>query len=278
VLWRSRDVPAAPSFYDWMAERTGAAVAEDLCRFMAVATFTADPGALAASFGVERARRVLRVPPAARYVLGGWTVLVDRLAERAVHLGVRVHLRSPIDSVPEGGPVIVATELHRARHLLADDSLCWPSGRVGLLDIGLVTRRGDPFILSDLDAAGWAERFSLPDPTLAPVGHSLVQVQVGLEEAETLEDGVGRAEALLDCGFERWRERETWRRRSLLEGSTGALDRPGTTWHDRPGIDRGDGVFLCGDSVAAPGLLSEVAWASAITAGRAAATSRVADR
>ena len=88
---------------------------------------------------------------------------------------------------------------------------------------------------------------------------------------------VRRAEALLDCGFERWRERETWRRRSMLEGSTEPSICPGTTWHDRPGIDRGGGVFLCGDSVAAPGLLSEVAWASAITAGRAAATYLVAD-
>jgi len=26
-----------------------------------------------------------------------------------------------------------------------------------------------------------------------------------------------------------------------------ALDPPGTTWRDRPAIDRGDGSFLCGD-------------------------------
>jgi hypothetical protein len=35
---------------------------------------------------------------------------------------------------------------------------------------------------------------------------------------------------------------------------------------DRPAIDRGDGVFLCGDQVAAPGCLSEVSFASAIDA------------
>ncbi|HEY6622596.1 MAG TPA: FAD-dependent oxidoreductase [Acidimicrobiales bacterium] len=270
LLWHSGDVPAAPSLAEWVGERAPTLVADALCRFMAVATFTADPGALAASFGVERAKRVLRVPSAARYVRGGWTVLVDRLAEGAARLGVRIHLQSPVDRLPEGGPVVVATELDRARRLLDDDSLRWPSGRVGLLDIGLVARGSDPFIVSDLDGAGWAERFSQPDPTLAPTGHSLVQVQVGLRGTETLEDGVRRAEALLDCGFGSWRERETWRRRSLLDGSTGALDLPGTSWRDRPPIDRGDGVFLCGDSVAAPGLLSEVAWASATSAGRAA--------
>ena len=37
-----------------------------------------------------------------------------------------------------------------------------------------------------------------------------------------------------------------------------------------PGVDRGDGVFLAGDMVAAPGLLAEVSWASAVEASRLA--------
>ncbi|MDG4865980.1 FAD-dependent oxidoreductase, partial [Streptomyces sp. T-3] len=49
-------------------------------------------------------------------------------------------------------------------------------------------------------------------------------------------------------------------------GRTGAVDRPGTTWRDRPAIDRGDGVYLAGDQVAAPGVLSEVSFNSAIEA------------
>jgi hypothetical protein len=71
-------------------------------------------------------------------------------------------------------------------------------------------------------------------------------------------------------GFDGWRERETWRRRQVMDGRTGALDHPGRTWRDRPKVDRGDGVFLAGDMVAAPGLLSEVAWASALEAARGA--------
>jgi hypothetical protein len=39
---------------------------------------------------------------------------------------------------------------------------------------------------------------------------------------------------------------------------------------DRQAVDRGDGVFLAGDMVAAPGLLSEVAFNSALAASRAA--------
>ena len=51
-----------------------------------------------------------------------------------------------------------------------------------------------------------------------------------------------------------------------MNGRTGALDPPGKTWRDRPQIDRGGGVFLAGDMVAAPGCLSEIAWASAVEA------------
>ncbi len=51
-----------------------------------------------------------------------------------------------------------------------------------------------------------------------------------------------------------------------MTGRTGAIDMPGTTWRDRPAIDRGDGVFLCGDQVAADGCLGEVSVASAIQA------------
>ena len=43
-----------------------------------------------------------------------------------------------------------------------------------------------------------------------------------------------------------------------MDARSGALDMPGTTWRDRPAVDRGDGVFLAGDMVAAPGLLAEV--------------------
>ena len=55
-----------------------------------------------------------------------------------------------------------------------------------------------------------------------------------------------------------------------MDGRSGALDLPGTTWRERPAIDRGGGIFLCGDQVAADGCLSEVSFASASdAAGRA---------
>ena len=62
------------------------------------------------------------------------------------------------------------------------------------------------------------------------------------------------------------RAREVWRRRARVEDESGALDPPGTTWRDRPQIERRGGVYLAGDMVAAPGLLAEVSHTSAVTA------------
>jgi glycine/D-amino acid oxidase-like deaminating enzyme len=76
-------------------------------------------------------------------------------------LGVTVETSHRVEALPES-PVIVATELADARRLLADDQLVWQSGHTVCLDLGLRTRRGDPFVVSDLDEAGWVERFTRP--------------------------------------------------------------------------------------------------------------------
>jgi hypothetical protein len=240
-----------------------------------VFAFCDDPGALAASFVTERLRRSFALSSPARFPVGGWTSLVDGLEARLRSLGVRMHLSSPVEELPPA-PVIVALASPAARRLLGDDSIHWPGARTALLDVGMRSRRGDASIVSDLDESGFVERFSCRDSSLAPAGHSLVQAQIGLRPAETLDAGVARLEALISVGFPSWREREVWRRRAIVDGQSGALDRPGTTWRDRPAIDRGDGVWLAGDFVAAPGLLAEVSWSSAVTAGVAAATGDVA--
>jgi hypothetical protein len=166
--------------------------------------------------------------------------------------------------------VIVATEIHQARELLGDDSLDGPSGRAVCLDLGIEHRRGDPFVVSDLDEAGWLERYSAADSSLAPPGEELVQAQMPIRPGESAERACLRLERLIDLSLPEWRERETWRRRIVMDRRSGALDLPGTTWRDRPAVDRGDGVFVAGDMMASPGLLSEVAWGSGIEAARLA--------
>lgn len=267
---RGRDAPVDTSFRDWVRAHADEETAAMLCASAGVYTFHSDPGALSAAFVWERTvRTLLSPPPAARYVEGGWSSLVATLEVHARALGVAVETSTRVDALP-AAPVIVAVELADAAKLLADDALTWPSGRTVCLDLGLRHRRGDPFVVSDLDEAGWIERFTAADPSLAPDGHELVQAQMPLWPDESVEVAAARLERLLDQSFEDRRERETWRRRQVMDARSGALDFPGRTWRDRPVIDRGDGVFLAGDMVAAPGLLSEVSWASGVEAARGA--------
>ncbi|WP_322984205.1 NAD(P)-binding protein [Streptomyces sp. S584] len=266
-----RTAPVDADFLSWATAEVGEAGARAAAHYVGVALFHHDPGSLSAAFVQERLRRATALPPEAHYPVGGWAQLVDRMASRAWNLGVRIETATRVGprelvELHRGGPVIVATQLDSARTLLDDPSLTWDSGRTALLDLALRTRRGDAFIVSDLDGPGWVERFTAQDPTLAPAGEQLIQAQIPLAPGTPRADAVRRAEDLLDLGFPGWRDRTTWRREALASGRTGALDRPGTTWRDRPAVDRGDGILLAGDQVAAPGLLSEVAFNSGIEA------------
>jgi len=48
-----------------------------------------------------------------------------------------------------------------------------------------------------------------------------------------------------------------WHRSALRTHCTGAVDPPGTTWHDRPAVSRGGTLTVATDQSAAPGLLAE---------------------
>ncbi|MFD5652112.1 NAD(P)-binding protein [Streptomyces sp. NPDC127039] len=274
-----RGVGPAPVDVDFLTWATGIAGEEGAraaAHYCAVALFHHDPGSLSAAFVQERLRRAAKLPPEAHYPRGGWGGVVDRMAALAWNLGVRMETLSRVDTLPTDAPVIVATSLDAARRLLDDPALTWPSGRTTLVDLAVRTRRGDAFAVSDLDAPGWIEhgglwvsprrRGTAQDRTLAPAGEQLIQGQIPIAPDESKADGTARAEHLLDLGFPGWRERLTWRREAVANGRTGAVDLPGTTWRDRPAVDRGDGVYLAGDQVASPGLLSEVSFNSALTA------------
>jgi phytoene dehydrogenase-like protein len=267
---RGREAPVELDFRSWAQQQTDEHTAAMLCAGAGVYTFHHDPGELSAAFIWPRTiRSLLSPPPPARYVIGAWNALVASMEGRARELDVKIETGHAVSELPSG-VTIVATELHEARELLGDESLTWLSGRTVCLDLGLRHRRGDPFVVSDMDEAGSIERFSAADRTLAPKGEELVQAQMPIRPNESTEQAAARLERLLDASLPQWRERVTWRRRQVLDGRSGALDMPGTSWRDRPAVDRGDGVFLAGDMVAASGLLSEVAWASALEASELA--------
>lgn len=264
---RGRMAPVEQSFRDWVTDHSDPRTADLLSSLAGVYTFYHDPGELSAAFVWERTQRLLlstRLP--ARFVVGGWTALVDALERHARGLGVSIVAGHRVEELPQA-PVIVALELPDARRLIGDESLRWRSGHTVCLDLGLRERRGDPYVVCDLEGSGWIERFTAQDPSLAPDGEELVQAQMPVRPGEDAQDAAARLETLFDLSLDDWRDRVTWRRRQVMDGRTGALDLPGTTWRDRPAIERGDGVFVCGDQVAAEGCLSEVSFASAVIAG-----------
>jgi hypothetical protein len=267
---RGRRAPVDVDFRSWASSHTDERTAALLSAACGVFTYYHDPGELSAAFTWSRAVRLLLAAPSpVRYPVGGWSTLVSSLERRVRELGVDVQTETRVQELP-ATPVILATELDHARELLGDDSLDWKAGKTVCVDLGLSRRRGDPSVVSDMDEAGWIGRYSTTNPSIAPAGEELVQAQMPIRPQESADQAGLRLERLLDVGLEDWRGRETWRRRQVMDARSGALDMPGTTWRDRPAIDRGDGVFLAGDMVAADGLLAEVSWASAVEASRLA--------
>ncbi|TCO59844.1 FAD-dependent oxidoreductase [Actinocrispum wychmicini] len=258
------EAPTAESFRRWLLRHVDAAMAEAIVGVAFIFTFDRDPGRLSAAFTHQRLRRSLA--GGSRYVAGGWSTLVDLLAERAAGLGVRIHAQTRIFALPTG-PTILATSLATARQLTGDRSLVWPGTRVATVDLGLRVDSGpDWFRVMDLDDRIYAARYSLADPSLAPPGHDLIQVAAACAPHERKTDAEHRVQQLLDQTWPGWRAAVQWHRSALRTNCTGAIDLPGTTWHDRPPVRRGNTLAVATDQSAAPGLLAEVGIAAAQSA------------
>ncbi|KOG64009.1 FAD-dependent oxidoreductase [Streptomyces griseoflavus] len=270
TVGRFRTAPVDEDFHGWASRHFGEEAARAAANAIAVVTYDADTGRLSAAFVWGLLRRVFAPGvPAVRWVVGGWQAVVDRLAARARQLDVRVELGSRITELP-AHPTIVATELASARALLDDDSLRWESGHCVLLDLAVPRGRHDRFLAFDLDAGGFHESYSMQDPTTAPRGESLFQLDMPVRAGESPADARQRLERFAELTVPGWRDRVVWQRQGTARGRTGALDLPGLTWRDRPAIERGNGVFLAGDQVAAPGMRGEIAINSAVRAAAGA--------
>ncbi|GAA3486737.1 NAD(P)-binding protein [Streptomyces cremeus] len=268
---RPAAAPVDMTFHAWASGRYGEEAARAAARAISAVTYDADTGRLSAAFVWELFRRVFAPSvPAVRWVVGGWQAVLGRMEARARGLGVRAHLGERVTKLPSGRPVVVATGPASARRLLGDSSLGWESGHCVLLDLAVRSGRRDRFIAFDLDGGGFHESYSMQDATVAPRGESLFQLDMPVREGEPLASARGRVEALADLTVPEWRSRTTWSRTATAKGRTGALDLPGLTWRDRPAVERGDGVFLAGDMVAAPGMRGEIAMLSGAAAGRGA--------
>lgn len=275
---RGLRAPVDVDFHSWASERWNERTATHVANAISVVTYDANTGALSAAFVWDLFQRALgaRVP-GVRWVRGGWQRVLDRMIARATELGVVIETGSRIDTLPTDGPVIVATDLDAARRLLGDETLRGTGGFAALLDLAVTKDRRDRFVVFDLDQGGFHECYTAQDDSIAPAGQSLFQLQMPVRDNESRESAHRRLEALADATVPDWRSRTTFHRTSTAKNRTGANDRPGITWRDRHAIDRGDGVYLVGDMVAAPGMRGEISVNSAVTAAASAvATLRTA--
>ncbi|OZC78375.1 FAD-dependent oxidoreductase [Rhodococcus sp. 15-649-1-2] len=260
--------PVDEDFDTWASRRWGSTTARQMANAIAVTTYDADTGRLSAAFVWNLLQRVLgpRIPTI-RWVRGGWQKVIDRMVSRASELGARLETRSRMVELPPG-PTIVATELASARTLLGDQSLSWTSGHCVLLDLAVESSRSDGTTVFDLDEGGFHESYSMYDDSVAPSGQSLYQMQMPVRSGEPPSEARNRLERFADSVAPGYTHRTTFTRNGSARTRTGAVDLPGYTWRDRPSIHRGDGVYLVGDMVAAPGMRGEIAVNSALFAAQ----------
>lgn len=129
---RGRMAPVDQDFRSWVTDHADAQTAGYLSGLAGVYTFHHDPGELSAAFVWQRSQRLLLTPkPPARFIVGGWTRMVEALERRARELGVQIVCGERVDGLP-ASPVVVALELRNARVLLGDETLRWASGRAVL--------------------------------------------------------------------------------------------------------------------------------------------------
>lgn len=259
-----RSAPIDESYRSWATREFDAEFAKLAIGFASLPTYHPDPGILSAAFVQERIARSSEWRPV-WYINGGWIKLVERLVARAEELGVEIVTRSKLAPLPKG-PCIVATDLSTAAKLLEEPDLDWPSADSALFDVALRKRRGDPTAILDVDDHAYISCFSAGDSSIAPRGESLLQGVTGIREGEEPATARERIFGLLDAGFKNWRDRVMWKRPAVTRAAVGPVDLPGTSWRDRPAIDRGGGRWLIGDRVAAPGILAETCFESARTA------------
>jgi glycine/D-amino acid oxidase-like deaminating enzyme len=259
--------PESLSFAEWARSRVPAPAAKLVERLLTLPTYDGQPGRHAASSVQAVLARTLE-PGVVTYVRGGWGKLVEALAERARDLGVELRLSSRVEKTGRT-PTVVATGRSAAARLLGDARLAPDGQAVALRDLGLrepsSSRERGPVALLDLDDGAYVARYSAYDRGLAPVGYDLLQCCAGLRPGEKAASAQERIERVLDAGCRGWRKRAMIDRQ-WQTGSPGSRDAVGGGWETRPAVDRGDGVLLVGDWVAAPGLLSEVCFTSATTA------------
>jgi phytoene dehydrogenase-like protein len=243
-----------------------------------VTTFVADQESLSADVAATQLR--LGLSPGVRYLEGGWQSLVDGLAAKAEDSGVSLRTRAAARLLPSraGGWTVALDEetLHAdvvvvaiggpdaVAGLLGDKAppAPGPAAELSVLDLGLrrLPHRTRRFALG-IDQATYLSRHSPPDHR---DGVLLSLAGYAREPRETLEDLAGAVQP-------GWRDQVTFERFLPRMVAVSAISTPaGSGLAGRPGVDRGEGLYLAGDWFGPEGWLVDAAIASGSAAAAAA--------
>jgi phytoene dehydrogenase-like protein len=243
-----------------------------------VTTFVADHDALSADVAATQLR--IGLLPGVRYLRGGWQWLAAALAARAERKGAIVRTRAAVravDRTAEGWTVTLDEETLRAdvlvvaaggpdafSKLLGDRSPAapGPAAELSVLDLGLrsLPRKGRRFALG-IDAPTYLSRHS-------PPRH---RGGVLLSLASYARQPRAELEAVADAVQPGWRERATLERFLPRMVAVSAIPRPaGGGLAGRPGVDRGEGLYMAGDWLGPEGWLVDAAISSGAAAAAAA--------
>jgi hypothetical protein len=248
-----------------------------------VTTFVADQESLSADVAATQLK--IGLWPGVRYLRGGWQQLVDALAGKAETAGATLRaraavralqrttggwelrldgetLRADVVVVAAGGPEAVAKLLGERAPVAPG-----PAAELSVLDLGLksLPRRSRRFALG-VDRPTYLSRHSPPehrDGVLLTLASYAREPRAALEGlADTVQPG--------------WREQVTLERFLPRMVAVSAIPTPaGGGLAGRPGVERGEGLYLAGDWIGDEGWLVDSAIASGAAAAAAALRNEV---
>lgn len=282
IYRRSPEELAGLSTSEWLrqtlrSEKARAAAAA----LVRVTTFVADQESLSADVAARQLK--LGIAPGVRYLEGGWQSLVNALGAKAEEAGVKLRTRAGVrvlhqeaggwtvaldeETLRADALVVAVGEPEDAAKLLGEKAPAapGPAAELSVLDLALrsLPKRTRRFALG-IDAPTYLSRHSPPDHR----GGSLLSLASYAHEPRAV------LEELADTVQPGWRERLIFDRFLPRMVPVSAIATPASGGlAGRPGVDRGDGLYLAGDWIGPEGWLVDAAIASG-SAAAAAASSR----
>jgi phytoene dehydrogenase-like protein len=249
-----------------------------------VTTFVADQESLSADVAATQLK--IGLWPGVRYLRGGWQSLVDALAARAGADGAKLRTRAAVRGLERGSEgwevrldgeslradvvVVAAGGPDAIAKVLGERSPAapGPAAELSVLDLGLrsLPRRSQRFALG-VDQPTYLSRHSPPEHR---DGVLLTLASYAREPRAALE-------ALADTVQPGWREQVMLERFLPRMVAVSAIPTPAIGGlPGRPGVERGEGLYLAGDWVGGEGWLVDAAISSGASAAAAALRNQVA--